>query len=102
VWQESATTCINNQYLSIIDIWEHCTDILLSTSVYYQYLRMPRGKSKLKTAIIQLRVEPSLKAAAEQAADKDHRNLTNWIEVLILKRCEELNVVTTPNSPEKQ
>jgi hypothetical protein len=74
-------------------------------SVYSQYLNAHgtlKSSLKLKTAIIQLRVEPSLKAAAAQAADKDHRNLTNWIEVLILKRCEELNVVTTtPNSPEK-
>jgi hypothetical protein len=61
---------------------------------------VPRGKPKLKTAIIQLRVEPRVKAAAEEAAGKDHRNLTNWIEVLILNRCKELNVETTPNSQE--
>ncbi len=61
---------------------------------------MPRGKTKLKTAVIQLRVQPRLKAAAEEAAEKDHRNLTNWIEVLILKRCKELDVETTPNSQE--
>jgi hypothetical protein len=61
-----------------------------------------KSRFELKTAIIQLRVEPSLKAAAEEAASKDHRNLTNWIEVLILKRCEELKVVTTtPNAQEK-
>ena len=61
---------------------------------------MPRGKHKLKTAIIQLRVEPSLKAAAERAAERDHRNLTNWIEVLILERCKQLIVDTPPYSQE--
>jgi len=62
---------------------------------------VPRGKHKLKTAIIQLRVEPSLKAAAERAAERDHRNLTNWIEVLILERCNQLSVDTPPYSQEK-
>jgi hypothetical protein len=61
---------------------------------------VPRGKTKLKTAVIQLRVEPRLKIAAAEAAEKDNRNLTNWIEVLILKRCAELNVKTTPDSQE--
>jgi uncharacterized protein (DUF1778 family) len=51
-----------------------------------------RQRSKLKTASIQVRVEPSLKAAAEKAAILEHRTLTNWIEVLIIGRCKELNV----------
>ncbi len=51
-----------------------------------------RQRSKVKTAIIQVRVEPSLKAAAEKAASLDHRTLTNWIEVLIIGRCKELKV----------
>jgi hypothetical protein len=51
-----------------------------------------RQRSKLKTASIQVRVEPSLKAAAEKAASLEHRTLTNWIEVLIIGRCKELNV----------
>ena len=62
---------------------------------------MPPGRPKVKTAQIQLRIDPRLKAAAEQAAGLDHRNLSNWIEVLILTRCKELNVVTpTPLSQE--
>jgi predicted HicB family RNase H-like nuclease len=56
---------------------------------------MPRkshARPKVKTAVIQVRVEPNLKAAAEKAAGLDHRSLTNWIEVLIIGRCKELDV----------
>ena len=52
----------------------------------------------MKTALIQMRVEPALKAAAEQAASDDHRNLTNWIEALILARVKELNARPEPNN----
>jgi hypothetical protein len=61
---------------------------------------VPRGKLKVKTDVITLRVEPQLKIAAKVAAEKDHRDLTNWIEVLILKRCEELKIETPPQSQE--
>lgn len=59
----------------------------------------PRLRSKLKTAIIQVRVEPKLKAAAEKAASLDHRTLTNWIEVLIIGRCKELHVEPPASAP---
>jgi predicted HicB family RNase H-like nuclease len=59
---------------------------------------MSNGRPKVKTAVIQLRVDPELKAAATVAAKKDHRNLTNWIEVLILNRCKELNVPAEPTT----
>jgi hypothetical protein len=57
---------------------------------------MQHTRPKLKTAFIQLRVDPQLKAAAERAADQEHRNLTNWIEVLILTRCRELHINAEP------
>jgi predicted HicB family RNase H-like nuclease len=62
----------------------------------------PRQRTKVKTAIIQVRVEPHLKAAAEKAASLDHRTLTNWIEVLIIGRCKELRVDSSsaPMTPE--
>jgi len=56
---------------------------------------MPVGKPKTKTATMTLRVEPRIKAAAEKAAEKDHRSLTNWVEALILKHCEQLGIETT-------
>jgi hypothetical protein len=61
---------------------------------------MSFGRPKLKTAIIQARVNPRLKVAAEEAAKMDHRSLTNWIEVLIHNRCKELNI--DPETPSSQ
>lgn len=52
---------------------------------------MTRGP-KRKTATVTLRLEPQLKAAAEIAADRDHRSLTNLIEVLILEHCRALEI----------
>lgn len=54
----------------------------------------------MKTDVITLRVEPHLKIAAKVAAEKEHRDLSNWIEVQILKRCAELKIKTTPQSQE--
>ena len=62
---------------------------------------MPRGKPKVKTAQIQLRIDPRLKVAAEHAATLDQRNLSNWIEVLIVNRCKELNVTTPTGLPQE-
>jgi hypothetical protein len=39
--------------------------------------------AEVKTAQVNLRLEPSLKAAAEQAAKADRRSLTSYIEKLI-------------------
>jgi hypothetical protein len=46
-----------------------------------------------KTATITLRVSPAVKAAAEIAAEREHRSLTSFIEVLILERCEMLEKI---------
>jgi hypothetical protein len=50
------------------------------------------AREKRKTAVVTLRIEPRLKAAAEKAADRDQRSLTNFIEVLIVERCKTLNI----------
>lgn len=39
--------------------------------------------SEMKTAQVNLRVSPSLKAAAQKAAADDHRSLTSLIEKLL-------------------
>jgi len=36
-----------------------------------------------KTAILQIRIKPSVKAAAQKAADADGRTLSAWIERVI-------------------
>ena len=61
---------------------------------------MPRGRPKTKTAVMTLRVDPRIKAAAEVAAKRDHRSLTSLIEVLILNHCKTLNI--TPVSSESE
>lgn len=53
---------------------------------------MPRGKPKLKTVSMTLRVEPRVKIAAELAAKRDRRSLTNFIEVLVLEYCESIGI----------
>jgi hypothetical protein len=50
------------------------------------------ARDKRKTAVVTLRIEPRLKAAAEKAAERDQRSLTNLIEVLIVERCKTLNI----------
>jgi hypothetical protein len=39
---------------------------------------------RIKTAQLNLRISPALKAAAEKAAAAEHRTLTSYIEKLIL------------------
>lgn len=53
---------------------------------------MPRGRPKVKTATVTLRVDPAVKAAAELAAQHDRRSLTNLIEVLLINHCRSLNL----------
>ena len=40
-------------------------------------------EKRIKTAQVNLRIEPSLKAAAEKAASDDQRSLTSLIEKLL-------------------
>lgn len=56
---------------------------------------MSRGRQKTKTTTVTLRVTPELKAAAEVAADRDHRSLTGLIEVLIINHCKIQNIPIT-------
>lgn len=53
---------------------------------------MSRGRPKIKTATMTLRVDPKIKAAAELAAEADRRSLTNLIEVLLVEHCREKNL----------
>lgn len=53
---------------------------------------MPKGKPKLKTVSLTLRVEPHVKAAAEIAAKRVRRSVTSFIEVLVLEYCESVGI----------
>lgn len=43
---------------------------------------------EMKTAQVNLRIHPSLKAAAEKAAEGGHRSLTSLIEKLLADYCK--------------
>jgi hypothetical protein len=62
---------------------------------------MSPKKPKIKIATLTLRVDPSIKAAAEKAAHRDHRSLTNLIEVLILRHCERVGIGLEVDSKEE-
>lgn len=42
-----------------------------------------------KTEVIYIRVTPELKERIRQAAEAEHRTLTNYLETLIIKALEE-------------
>ena len=46
-----------------------------------------------KSAQVNLRIPPSLKAAAEKAAAQDHRSLTSLIEKLLSEHCKKLGLL---------
>jgi hypothetical protein len=54
--------------------------------MYSDLLYMP---DELKTAPVNLRLKPSLKAAAEKAAEMDQRSLTGLIEKLLSDYCRK-------------
>lgn len=49
-------------------------------------------RPKVKTATLTLRLDPSIKAAAEAAAQHEHRSLTSFLEVLIVNHCRTLGL----------
>lgn len=51
-----------------------------------------------KTTTLNLRVDPALKEAIREAANRDHRSIANMIEVLIRKHCDEVGI----SIPEQQ
>ena len=57
---------------------------------------MRRTRAKTKTAVMTLRVHPTIKAAAKRADDR--RSVTNLVEVLILDRCKALNISIEANT----
>jgi hypothetical protein len=48
--------------------------------------------ARIKTATLNLRVNPALKEALREAADREHRSVANMIEMLIREHCERENI----------
>ncbi len=48
--------------------------------------RSPKGNVltvETRSVVLNIRIKPSLKAAIEKLAERDHRTLSNWIELLL-------------------
>lgn len=48
--------------------------------------------SPKKTTTLNLRVDPGIKEAIREAANRDHRSIANMIEILIRKHCEDVGI----------
>jgi hypothetical protein len=59
------------------------------------------AEKRVKTAQVNLRLEPALKAAAERAAAADMRSLTSYIEKLIVEDLQTKKAAPAP-SPRKR
>jgi hypothetical protein len=55
-------------------------------------------EKRLKTAQVNLRLDPKLKAAAEKAAAKDHRSLTSLVEKLLGDHLDKLKLPPKPRA----
>jgi len=45
-----------------------------------------------KTTTMNLRVDPFIKAAIREAAEREHRSIANMIEILIRQHCKEVGI----------
>jgi len=46
----------------------------------------------LKTATLNLRIDPAIKDALRIAASQEHRSIANMVEMLIRKHCEQAGI----------
>jgi len=46
----------------------------------------------MKTATLNLRIDPTLKEALRIAAQQDHRSIANLVEILIRQHCQEAGI----------
>lgn len=49
-----------------------------------------------KTQVVNLRMRPAVKELLRVAAERDHRTLSNLLEVLIVEHCERLGINAEP------
>ncbi len=52
----------------------------------------------VKTATLNLRIDPGVKEAVRLAAAKEHRSIANMIEVLVRAHCEKVGIVVPEQS----
>lgn len=59
-----------------------------------------RRMAKTKISTLNLRINPSIKAAVREAAAKEHRSVANMVEMLIRRHCESAGI-TIPETAER-
>ena len=47
---------------------------------------------KIKTATLNLRIDPSVKEGIRIAADQEHRSVANMVEMLIRRHCDDSGI----------
>ena len=52
-----------------------------------------------KTATLNLRIDPGLKEAVKEAADREHRSVANFIELLIRDYCRKAKITIPEQHP---
>ena len=45
--------------------------------------RLVKPTTEIRSVVVHLRIKPSLKAAIEKLAQREHRTLSHWIELLL-------------------
>ena len=60
-----------------------------------QYIA-PMAKTKIAT--LNLRIDPGVKEAVREAADKEHRSVANMVEMLIRRHCDHSGIVIPEQS----
>lgn len=57
-------------------------------------------QKRIRSAQVNLRLEPALKEAAEKAAEDDHRSLTSLVEKLLTEHLRERGYLPKPEGKE--
>ncbi|NOX70640.1 MAG: hypothetical protein GXP15_15725 [Gammaproteobacteria bacterium] len=53
---------------------------------------------KIKTATLNLRIDPSVKEGIRIAADQEHRSVANMVEMLIRRHCNDTGIQISQQS----
>lgn len=54
--------------------------------------------AKTKIATLNLRIDPGLKSAVREAADREHRSVANMVEMLIRRHCDRAGIAIPETS----
>ena len=59
--------------------------------------------TRTKISTLNLRIDPSVKAAIREAAAREHRSVANMVEVLIRRHCNQagITIYEQPRTPSR-